>query len=270
MWHARFAATEQHHQVQCFELHGGDLPQRPFGKLSRNQLPTLCLIYQRSIHFELMSYQCAYSRDGFVHYLVTSLICRGYWFYVTGWIPEGKDAATIDRKLTDKYGCAISKSARWRRKKLGKANVRYIRCGRFFLLIATKGEHAFFDDEANIRDIRKTPIKFNGYSISFRRDGRPSPMANAIQYRVHVRIEKERFKELVAEFEELSLRLSANQVAARLYELPFHGYAPVRRQLCTLLRQVNLKRRRGALSQIPRECLFLGPSPSRQAATRTE
>lgn len=207
-----------------------------------------------------MSYQCAYSRDGFVHYLVTSLICRGYWFYVTGWIPDGKDAAAIDRKLTDKYDCAVSKSARWRRKKLGKANVRYIRCGRFFLLIATKGEHAFFHEEANIRDIRKTPIKFRGYSISFRRDGRPSAKATTVQYRVHVRIEKERFKELTAEFEALATRRSAGHVAARLYELPFHGYAPVRRQLCTLLRTVNRKRRAAALSQLSRECLFLGPN----------
>lgn len=207
-----------------------------------------------------MSYRCAYSRDGFVHYLVTSLICRGYWFYVTGWIPEGKDAATIDRKLTDKYGCLISKSSRWRRKKLGKANVRYIRCGRFFVLIATKGNHDFFHEESNIHDIRKTPIKFGGYSISFRRDGRPSAKSSTIQYRVHVRIEKERFKELTAEFEHLATRMSVNSLARRLYELPFHGYAPVRRQLCTLLRQTNQRRRQGGLSQLPTGCLFLGPA----------
>jgi len=223
-----------------------------------------------------MSYRCAYSRDGFVHYLVTSLICRGYWFYVTGWIPDGKDAASIDQKLTDKYDCAVSKSARWRRKKLGKANVRYIRCGRFFVLIATKGEHLFFHEEAGIRDIRKTPIKFSGYSISFRRDGRPSAKAVAIQYRVHVRIEKERFKELHAEFEYLASRASTATLAARFYELPFWGYAPVRRQLQTLLRQVNLRRRRGTLPQLPKECLFLGPSQSRKlksqqrAGTRIE
>lgn len=207
-----------------------------------------------------MSHQCVYSRDGFVHYLVTSLICRGYWFYVTGWIPDGKDATAIDRKLTDKYDCAISKSARWRRKKLGKANVRYVRCGRFFLLIATKGEHGFFEEEANIRDIRKAPIKFNGYSISFRRDGRPTANATTIQYRVHVRIEKERFKELTAEFEAIGIRMSADRLAARLYELPFHGYAPVRRQLCTLLRLINRRRRRAGLTQLPKDCLFLGPA----------
>lgn len=205
-----------------------------------------------------MPYRCvAHSRDGFVHYLVTSLICRGYWFYVTGWIPEGKDAESIDRKLIEKYDCAISKATRWRRKKLGKANVQYLRCGRFFMLIATKGEHRFFIEEASIRDIRKTPLKFSGYSISFRRDGRPSGKTNGIRYRVHVRIESERFREVLAEFQHLSVRLSDNQLSARLYELPFQGYAPVRRQLCALLRQVNRWRRKSGRTQLPKACLFL-------------
>lgn len=203
-----------------------------------------------------MPYSCAaHSRDGFVHYLVTSLICRGYWFYVTGWIPEGKDAESIDRKLIAKYDCAISKAARWRRKKLGKANVRYLRCGRFFLLIATKGEHRFFTEEAKIRDIRKTPLKFGGYSISYRRDGRPVAGTHANVYRVHVRIEEETFKTLVAEFEQIAHRGSVNEIATRLYELPFEGYAPVRRQLCQILRSINRLRKHHSLGDLPKDVL---------------
>lgn len=209
-----------------------------------------------------MPYRCvAHSRDGFVHYLVTSLVCRGYWFYVTGRIPDGKDAESIDRKLTEKYDCAISKAARWRRKKLGKANVQYLRCGRFFILIATKGEHRFFQEEANIRDIRKTPLKFSGYSISFRRDGRPTANSPTHQFRVHVRIEQQRFRELLAEFEHLACRESAERLAGRFYALPYNGYAPVRRQLCRLLRHVNQRRRKAGKSALPKECLFLHRKP---------
>lgn len=204
-----------------------------------------------------MTYRCVYSRDGFVHYLATSVICRGYWFYVTGRIPDGKDAEKIDRKLIEKYDCAISKSARWRRKKLGKANCRYLRCGKFFVIFATKGEHDFFEEEANIRDIRKTPLKFSGYSISFRRDGRPAAKAVGTQYRVHVRIEAERFKELLAQFEHLARTLSTELLAARIYELPFQGYAPVRRQLFQLLRRINRQRRHAGKTKLPRESLFL-------------
>ncbi|MBC7819303.1 MAG: hypothetical protein IAG10_20655 [Planctomycetaceae bacterium] len=205
-----------------------------------------------------MPYRCvAHSRDGFVHYLVTSLICRGYWFYVTGWIPEGKDAESIDRKLIAKYDCAISKAARWRRKKLGKANVQYLRCGRFFMLIATKGEHQFFREEASVRDIRKIPLKFGGYSISFRRDGHLSAQGNPHQRRVHVRIEESRFRELLADFEHHACRASAECLANRFYQLPYQGYAPVRRQLCTLLRFVNRRRQAAGLTKLPTECLHL-------------
>lgn len=152
-------------------------------------------------------------------------------------------------------------------RRLAKANVEYLRCGRVSIQIATKGEHQFFREEANMRDIRKTPLKFGGYSISFRRDGHLSAQGNPLQRRVHVRIEDTRFKELVAEFEHLACRESADRLAARLYELPYQGYAPVRRQLCTLLRLVNRRRRVAGLGQLPTICMFLNrnayPEPRR-------
>ena len=203
-----------------------------------------------------MQNQCvSRSRDGFVHYLVTSIICRGYWFYVTGRIPDDKAPELIDEKLIAKYEAGIAKSTRWRRKKLGKANIRYLRWGRFFVIFATKGEHPFFTEEANIRDIRKIPLKVGGYSISFRRDGRPRS-GRGEQFRVHVRIEAERYKELLAEFEHYACRMSPDRLAAKLYELPFQGYAPVRRQLCSILRVINRRRCRAGMSVIPKESLF--------------
>jgi len=216
-----------------------------------------------------MSYRCVYSRDGFVHYLVTGVICRGYWFYVTGRIPDGKDATIIDQKLIEKYDCAISKSARWRRKKLGKANVRYLRCGRFFVLFATKGVHRFFEEEANIHDIRKIPLKFSGYSISFRRDGRPSAKSQGIQYRVHVRIESGRHKELIAEFERIAICSSTEWLVNRLSELPYQNYAPVRRQLLTLHRKINHLRRRSGRNTIPKGSYFLNRARRTEASVKT-
>lgn len=204
----------------------------------------------------------ARNRDDFVHYLVTGLICRGYWFYVCGRIPAGKAGEAIDQKLMQKYDCNNSKNTRWRRKKAGKANVRYFRWDRFFVLMATKGEHAFFEQEADIKDIRKIPIKVGGYSISFRRDGRPKNFADHQQYRVHVRIDDNRYKELTAKFDHFATRMSANVLAAKLYEIPFQGYAPIRRQLCQLLRRVNRKRRRSGLSQLPKECLHFARTRS--------
>lgn len=204
----------------------------------------------------------ARNRDHFVHYLATSLICRGYWFYVCGRIPKGKSAAAIDQKLIRKYDCNNSKSTRWRRKKAGKANVRYLRWNDFFVLISTKGEHRFFEEEADIKDVRKVPIKVGGYAISFRRDGRPKCKDDHRQYRVHIRIEDGRYKELAAEFDHFATRMSANALGAKLYEIPFEGYAPIRRQLCQLLRHVNKKRRRSGMSQLPKDCLHFHRSQS--------
>ncbi|MCC6357339.1 MAG: hypothetical protein IT450_01235 [Phycisphaerales bacterium] len=107
--------------------------------------------------------------------LAVAYITHGYWFYVTGTIPEGKDPAALDAKLINRYGIAISKWTRCRRKKQGLANMQYLRYERFFVLLATKGRHEFFDrEQAVIRDVRRAPIRFAGYSVGCRKglDGR--------------------------------------------------------------------------------------------------
>ena len=81
---------------------------------------------------------------GFVQYLASNLLPHGYWFYVTGRVPEGKDPRAVDRKLIEKYAIGLSRQQRARRKLAGQANLHYIRLGRFWVLLATHGEHAFF------------------------------------------------------------------------------------------------------------------------------
>ncbi len=43
------------------------------------------------------------SIEGLVQLLACNLLPHGYWFYVTGQIPEGKDPRQIDTKLVEKY-----------------------------------------------------------------------------------------------------------------------------------------------------------------------
>ena len=107
-----------------------------------------------------MAYRCvARSAAGFVQQLAVAYVTHGYWFYVTGHIPEHKDPALTDRKLIERYGIDVSKWTRARRKRDGLANVQYLRYGRFFILLATHGEHPFFaEEEEQIRDIRRTPL----------------------------------------------------------------------------------------------------------------
>ena len=179
-------------------------------------------------------YRCVTtSIEGFVQQVACSYLVHGYMFYVRGVIPEGKDPVTVDAKLIEKYGIDRTK---WRRSvdaQEGIARMQYIRHERTFLLMATHGKHEFFEQEADlVRDARKVPIRFAGYSISYRRgqDGKHHP---------HVRIEKEQLATLKQHFRQRALHASAEQIGRELGSLPFEPYAPVRRQLLELLRTAN-------------------------------
>lgn len=189
-------------------------------------------------------YRCeATSVPGFVHQLAVSYLGNGYWFYVTGRIPGDKEPRAVDEKLIHRYGIDVSKWARARRKRAGLANLQYLRHERFFVLLATCGRHHFFEEEArSIRDARKTPIRFHGYSISHR--GGHS----------HVRIEQGEYKRLKAYFEDLAVRRSADRLAEELGRLRFEPYAPVRRQLLNILRSVNELRKRAGYDPLPKDC----------------
>jgi hypothetical protein len=179
------------------------------------------------------------SIGGFVQQLAVSFIGKGYFFYVAGSIPKGKDPRSVDRKLIDRYDIGISKWARARRKQAGIANLRYLRFERFFVLLATHGVHPFFQEEANsIKDVRRTPIKFAGYSVSYR-GGHP-----------HVRIEQEEYKQLKAYFESIAVHRSAVNMEKELSALNFEPYAPVRRQLLCVLRAVNRARKTAAFTPV--------------------
>jgi hypothetical protein len=198
------------------------------------------------------------SVPGFVQQIACSYLRHGYWWYVTGRIPAGKDAAAIDRKLVEKYGIGVSESTRARRKQLGQANLQYLRHDRFFAILATKGQHRFFEEEAeSIRDIRRIPLRIAGYSISYRRGGRTREGKLDKRWHAHVEIERCRYLEIKAHFLHLAVHRSPEKLAMAFYELPFEPYAPVRRQLLNLLRAVNLVRKQASYRPVPVEVLPL-------------
>jgi hypothetical protein len=198
------------------------------------------------------------SVTGFVKQIACSFLRHGYWFYVTGCIPAGKDARSIDRKLVEKYGIAMSESTRARRKQLGFANLQYIRHDRFFAILATKGQHHFFVEEAvGIRDIRRVPLQFAGYSISYRRGGRTRDGERDQRWHSHVEIERGRFLEIKAHFLHLAVHRSPDNLALAFYDFPFEPYAPVRR------RPLLMRTPRPARAKITRagDEFFLGSNP---------
>ena len=198
------------------------------------------------------------SVEGFVQQIACCYLRHGYWFYVTGRIPDRKSPEEIDRKLIEKYGIAVSESTRARRKRLGQANLQYLRFERFFVILATHGTHPFYDAEADsIRDIRRIPLQFHGYSISYRRGGRTRDGKPDHKWHAHVAIERRRYLELRDHFLELARHRSADNLALQFYRLPFEPYAPVRRQLLNLHRAVNQTRKRSGITTIPIEVVPL-------------
>lgn len=195
----------------------------------------------------MTEYRCVTkSIAGFIQQLAVSYVGRGYWFYVSGRVPDGKDPLRVDAKLVERYGIDISKWARARRKKLGIANMQYIRHGRFFVLLATHGRHAFFEDERHvIRDVRRVPVKYAGYAVSYR-DGHP-----------HVRIERREYLEVRAWLLDVAAHRGPAGVREALRAVAVEPYAPIRRQLLNLLRVVNRELKARGQRTIGHEVLTL-------------
>ena len=193
-----------------------------------------------------MTYRCvAASAAGFVQQLAVGYVAHGYYFYVRGWIPEPKNPVPVDEKLIAQYGLAMSKWTRARRKQSGAAGVQYLRWGRFFVLLATHGQHSFFTEEGKqVRDLRRCPLRFEGYSIGCRR-GRDGA------WHASVRIERQRFAELKREFERLAVHRAVEELAVALRAIPYEPYAPVRDQLGVLLRAINRRRHAAGLELLP-------------------
>jgi hypothetical protein len=195
---------------------------------------------------------------GFVQQLAVGYISNGYYFYAAGLIPPHKDPAKTDAKIVEAYGIDVSKWTRSRRKRGGQANVQYLRYLHFFVIVANQGVHPFFAAEAEIlRDFRRQPVSFMGYSIGCRRE------RGGGEYHASVRINKERFAELKARFLRVAVQRTVAELRSDLLHLPFEPYAPVRVQLCGLVRGINRRRKLAGLELVPRGTLRLARSPVR-------
>lgn len=193
-----------------------------------------------------MPYRCiATSPEGLVQQVAVSYLRHGYWYYVTGRIPSNKDPAFVDRRILDKYKIDISERERCRRKRRGLANLQYIRYLNWFIILATEGHHPFKQHERKqIRDARRVSIKFEGYSISYRRCGQTPRGGGPPKWRSCVRIDNETYRGLKAFFLSRACHRSAENLTSDFHRVPYARYAPVRRQLLQVLRLVNAERAR--------------------------
>jgi hypothetical protein len=206
-----------------------------------------------------MQYRCvASSPEGLVQQVAVSYLRHGYWFYVTGRIKPGKDPLALDRKLIDKYQIAISERQRSDRRRRGLANMQYIRYRDWFVLLATEGHHRFKQEERNqIQDCRRVPIKFEGYSLSYRRSGLTPKGGASPKWHACVRIDKPTYMQLKNLFLSRACHRSVESLATDFARVPYARYAPVRRQLLTILRATNEARARQGYELVPHSALRL-------------
>jgi hypothetical protein len=193
----------------------------------------------------------AASERAFVQQLAVAYVNHGYWYYVTGSVPGHKNVMRVDEKLLARYDVAISKWARARRKRQGLANVHYLRHGQFFVLIATRGFHPFFEEEGeSVKDIRREPIRFSGYSISYRR-------GVDRKWHASVRIHPVEYNGLKSFYLDLATHSSLEVILRELRRIPFEPYAAVRRQLLNVLRAVNRARKTAGYELVPTSAIRL-------------
>jgi len=158
------------------------------------------------------------SPEGLVQQVAVSYLRHGYWFYVTGRIKPDKDPALLDQKLITKHG-------------------------NWFVLLATEGHHAFKQQERNqIRDCRRHPIRFEGYSISYRRSPITPKGGGEPKWHACVRIDGPTYKQLKSYFLDRAVHRNAKSLSQDFARVPYARYAPVRRQLLNILRAVNKAR----------------------------
>ena len=213
----------------------------------------------------------ATSIEGFVAQVVR-YITSGYRYYVTGLVPARiADPRTVDRKLVAKYGIDVPKWTRARRKRLGYANLRYLRYGRFWVIWATEGRHELkCEERKNLRDVWHVPMRFEGYSISMKPGGylrkqdksyigvpgseRRVPKEAARidpKRRAHVRLDQETYRNLRDHFLMLASHRSRERLERMFFGIPFEPYAPVREQVKRILIMVNKARRHAGYQRIP-------------------
>lgn len=186
------------------------------------------------------------SVSDFVRELATFYLPRGYWFYVSGLLRDGKGTKVVGSGVVQK--CRDGSAAQMPRFDQGieAGDIQYLRFERTFILLALDRRHLLLEDQRDhVQDARCVPIRFRGYSIGGQRCGafdEITPNTDACgcsEWRVHVQIEPDLYHCIEAYFLAVATRRSTDQLADDLRALPYEPYAGVRSQLQSVFQLIN-------------------------------
>jgi hypothetical protein len=166
-----------------------------------------------------------------VQLLACNILNRGYLFYCTSWIPDGKDPLPIDARLLLIYSAHLPKEKQYRRRKAGLASVRYLRCGQLCVLLATKGQSPFFEREA-WKDVREVPLHIAGYSLRVAKD------TGKVSVRIHAEAQRKMRREMTEK-----AAWDVRYWEERILNIPFLAFSGVRDNVFALVRHLNACRK---------------------------
>lgn len=222
------------------------------------------------------------SMDGMVQQLVT-LVSKGYRYYFVGKKKAGAEADEFDQKMLATYEADLPKWTRERRRQKGLANFRYLRVDDWFIVLVTEGKAPKFwaEDKHRVRDVRQVPIRFKGYSMSYRQGGfkkitpserywrngmwaayreardrgevgeAPPPAERDMKWHVHVRLDEETYHGMKSYFLNIATHRRSDALAEEFSELWCQSYGPIRAQLRNILRAVNAARKKAGFDTLP-------------------
>lgn len=197
-------------------------------------------------------YRCiAASTAGFLRQLAVGYLSRGYRYYYAGCIRDALQPERVDQKIITRYELAtLSKDQRYRSKQKGIAQVQYLRYGRFYVLVATPGEHPFFQTEKRIEDIARKPIRFHGYTICYR-------------HRLSVQLDEKTFKALRARCLARAPHWRCHTLEPFLREqfAKYECYGGVKDQFRQIIRQVNSVRKKSGYQPVQQTLFRRYPRP---------
>ena len=199
-------------------------------------------------------YTCeARSIDAFLAQVVR-YVSSGHCFYIRCRIPDGKDPIAVDEKIVSLYDVQRSRWQRKRRNLKTTAGIHYLRYGRLFVVMLTKGQHeAFYRDHgSSVLDIRRTALKAFGYSI------RLGYSEVEKRWRVSVRLDKETYRRVKSHMLTICTwpaYRSKETMEQQFRGLPYQVYGPVREQLYIIAKTVNRIRGRTGLSPVDYQCI---------------
>lgn len=151
-------------------------------------------------------------------------------------IPPGKDPLTVEQKIALDYGITSRRATRSERKKQGLANVTCVRWDNILVILATPGTHPVFDRMKHW-DLRGHPMVFLGHELKLRND-KPA-----------IQIAPKQFIQLRAD---LLTRYTWERSYLERYlrSLPYCRFPIVVRQLDSLVRLINHRRRSAKLPEV--------------------